>query len=88
MGMKQGLLWFDNDPKGSLEEKIARAAERYSQKFGHRPDTCYVNPQLVSSQEIVTSNGVRVMAAKHVLPHHFWLGVALPEHSTIPPRAS
>jgi hypothetical protein len=88
MTMKQGLLWFDNDAKGSLEEKIARAAERYHQKFGHQPDTCYVNPQMVSSQDIVTAKGERVVAAKNVLPHHFWLGVALSDHSAIPPRAT
>ncbi len=38
--MKQGLLWFDNEPKRSLQEKIARATERYVQKFGQQPNIC------------------------------------------------
>ena len=78
--MEQGLLWFDNDPKRSLEDKIAQAAERYSQKFGQQPNTCYVNPQMVAGPENgKIAKDVRVVTAKNILPHHFWLGVVRPE---------
>ena len=74
--MKQGLLWFDNDPKHSLEEKITQAAERYTQKFGQQPNTCYVNPQMVSGkEECKVLKKVRVVTAQNILPHHFWLGI-------------
>ena len=33
--VKLGWLWFDNDPKTSLEEKMDQAAARYRQRFGH-----------------------------------------------------
>ncbi len=74
--MKQGLLWFDNDSKRSLEDKIAQAVERYVQKFGHQPNICYVNPQMIVEQDAVRlSKQVRLATARNVLPHHFWVGV-------------
>jgi len=74
--MKQGLLWFDNDPRRSLEEKITQAAERYTQKFGQQPNTCYVNPQMVlgkGKRKVVKK--VRVVTAQNILLYHFWLGI-------------
>jgi hypothetical protein len=74
--MKQGLLWFDNDSKRSLEDKIAQAVARYVQKFGHEPNTCYVNPQMIGEGEDARiSKQVRVVPAHNILPHHFWIGV-------------
>ena len=42
--MKSGLLWYDADPKKPIWDKIEEAAQRYYEKFGVRPDTCFVNP--------------------------------------------
>jgi hypothetical protein len=72
--MKEGLLWFDNDPKRTLDEKISRAATRYQVRFGRRPTTCYLNIQDFDDkcEEIV---GLRVRSASNVQPHHFWIGV-------------
>jgi hypothetical protein len=82
--MKTGLLWYDGDPKRPLEDKISRAAERYRQKYGRWPNTCYVHPQNVDGvgqdgsslavrlQEPQTC--VRVLSAPNILLHHFWLG--------------
>ena len=74
--MKQGLLWFDNDSKRSLEDKIAQAVERYVQKFGHEPNTCYINPQMIGEgRTIKLSKQIRLATAHNILPNHFWLGV-------------
>jgi hypothetical protein len=79
--MKQGLLWFDNDPRRSLEEKIAQAAERYTQKFGKQPNTCYVNPEMaLGTGKRKEVNKVRVVTAQNILPYHFWLGIARSDH--------
>jgi len=72
--MRVGWLWFDNDPGRSVEEKVRRAAERYREKFGRAPDTCYVHPQAIGEKEL-QCGPVRVVAARHVLLHHFWLGI-------------
>ncbi len=75
--MKQGLLWFDNDSKRSLEDKIAQAAARYVQKFGHEPNICYVNPRMIGEGESAAMlKQIRVVSAHNVLLHHFWIGVA------------
>jgi hypothetical protein len=43
--MREGLLWFDDDPRRRLKEKILQAAARYQRKFGAAPDVCYVSAQ-------------------------------------------
>ena len=73
--MKVGLLWYDDDPRRDLAEKIGRAARRYRQKFGTSPDVCYVHPSALNNNGKVQKVGkVRVAALPSVLRHHFWLG--------------
>ncbi len=81
--MRQGLLWFDDDPKRTLEDKVALAADRYLQKFGRRANTCYVNPGMFEGKSGLQTNGVRVMTATFVLLHHLWVGVAPAEASDV-----
>ena len=42
--MKTGLLWFDDDPRKELEEKVLRAAAHYERKYGQAPNLCFVHP--------------------------------------------
>lgn len=72
--MREGLLWFDDDPGRALAEKVEQAAQRYWQRRGRRPTICYVHPSLLNGgpQEV---GHVRVMPLASVLLHHFWLGV-------------
>jgi hypothetical protein len=70
--MREGWLWFDNDPSSTVEEKVQRAAERYAAKFGRAPTTCCVHPQAIEGP--VQVGAVRVVPLRHVLLHHFWLG--------------
>lgn len=82
--MEIGLLWYDGDPKRPLEDKVGQAVERYREKYGRMPNTCYVHPLLVGDR---STDGlrlacrsrsaeavVRVLAAPNILVHHFWLG--------------
>ena len=71
--MREGWLWFDNDASRTVEEKVRRAAERYHKKFGRVPNTCYVHPEAIGEEELQCGS-VRVVAARHILVHHFWLG--------------
>ena len=72
--MKEGLLWFDNDPQRKLADKISRAATRYQVKFGRKPTLCYLNASNVEGKtdEI---NGIRIKLVDDILPNHFWIGV-------------
>lgn len=82
--MDIGLLWFDNDPKTVLEEKIRRAAGRYHRKFGQPATLVQANAgtlgelsSLAPPFEIeLDDTALKVVAAGNVLPHHFWVGVA------------
>jgi hypothetical protein len=73
--LTEGWLWFDDDPKSTLEEKVERAAQMYEEKHGHAPGTCCVHPETIAGDELRV-NGLCVVAARNVLLHHFWLGVA------------
>lgn len=72
--MREGLLWFDNDPKRKLADKINQAATRYQVKFGRRPTLCYLNIQEFDGQTEEVG-GVQLRSASNVRPHHFWIGV-------------
>lgn len=83
--MEVGLLWYDSDPQRKLEDKIGQAAQRYREKFGCWPNTCFVHPQAIkdgTEQELRVAcqwqSGravIRVVTAPYVLLHHFWLGI-------------
>jgi hypothetical protein len=77
--MKIGLLWFDDDPRKDLEEKVLRAAAHYEHKHGCVPDLCFVHPGAFGDNgdgKPKKAGSVEVWPGRSVLPHHFWLGVA------------
>jgi hypothetical protein len=90
--MQIGLLWYDGDPKRPLEHKIEGAADRYREKYGRWPNTCYVHPQAVAERtgkelwvpysDRSQSARIRVLSAPNILLHHFWVGERKPEPGT------
>lgn len=73
--MKEGLLWYDDNPGRDLAEKIGPAARRYQQKFGAPPNICYVHPSALNGNgKVQEVDGVHVASAPSILRHHFWLG--------------
>ncbi|MBI4770899.1 MAG: hypothetical protein HY784_10955 [Chloroflexi bacterium] len=76
--MNVGMLWFDNDPKRSFDEKVSRAVEHYRRKYGRAPDVCFVNPRSVASEaqeKTPSAAGLLLRTSKSVLPNHFWIGI-------------
>jgi len=73
--IQEGLLWFDDNPTRPVRDKIERAVQRYQQKYGHNPDVCYVHPAQLKEGDLSLAEDVKVLPAKSVLPHHFWLGI-------------
>jgi len=73
--MKEGLLWYDDSPDTSLEQKVAQAAIRYMRKHGHLPTTCHVHPSALGGNGKTSRAGnVLIAPLATVLRHHFWLG--------------
>ncbi|HOU15111.1 MAG TPA: hypothetical protein PKZ84_18530 [Anaerolineae bacterium] len=70
--MDVGLLWHDSGAE-DLAWKLARAAKRYRDRFGDKPNVCYVNPSLLPEGDRKV-DGILVRSSPRVLRHHFWLG--------------
>ena len=67
-----GMLWFDNDKKRTLVQKVERAAAYYENKHGEPADQCFVNPAHLEKR--INVAGLTVRPSKTVLMNHFWLG--------------
>ncbi len=77
--MDIGLLWYDDDPKKTLERKIGEAAERYHQRFGVLPNICHVHGNGDKSEDrrqaTVGSRQVAVVPNRAIRPHYLWVGL-------------
>ena len=72
--MYTGMLWFDNNPKKDLIEKLREAAGYYQKKYGQRPDLCYVHPSMLADASLA-SPGIEIRPNPVIRPYHLWLGV-------------
>jgi hypothetical protein len=72
--MDVGMLWFDDDAKRPLNDKVARAVEHYKTKYGATPTVCFVNPAMLKDAP-EAAGGVQLRPARMVLVNHFWIGV-------------
>jgi hypothetical protein len=75
--MNIGMLWFDNDPKLALVEKVRRASEYYHRKYGRIPDLCLVHPSMLSARpEQLTGHAgkLTVRPNRSIQPGHLWIG--------------
>jgi hypothetical protein len=72
--LEVGLLWYD-DSKADFAAKVHEAAQRYEEKFGHKPNCCYINPDCPQG-DAPRANGVRLVTNPAILPNHFWVGIA------------
>ncbi len=72
--MDIGMLWFDDDSRRPLSEKVARAVEHYKTKYRTVPTVCFVNPATLNGGPEMAA-GVQLREARHVLVNHFWIGV-------------
>ena len=75
--MNIGMLWFDNSPKVSLDEKIRKAANYYEDKYGERPRLCLINPKTApyTIPEGTKIAGIQVRLNRAVAINNFWMGM-------------
>jgi hypothetical protein len=84
--MDIGMLWFDNDKQADLHVKVNRAVTYYKKKYGQKPNICFVNPSMLSTNGNGThsrsgkgtakpSNGIEIRESLTMLPNHFWIGI-------------
>ena len=66
-----GRMWFDNDSKKPLEQKIRDAVRHYSQQK-LVINVCRVHPSDYNGTQLV--DGVKVESCTGVRPNNLWLG--------------
>ncbi len=72
--MNTGMLWFDNDPKTALDQKIQQAAAYFRAKYGQFPDVCLVHPSMLAEPQH-RAGRVTVRPLRIIAPNHLWIGV-------------
>jgi hypothetical protein len=75
--MDIGMLWYDDDHKRTLNERVSRAVDYYKAKYGVVPTVCFINPATLKDGP-ETAAGVQLRSARNVLADHFWLGIGEP----------
>lgn len=65
------LVIFDDNPKETLEERIAGAAIRFRKKHGFYPTECLVLPSAIKDLKKVGQ--VQVKPKLNALADHLWL---------------
>jgi len=74
--MKTGMLWQDDDPSSTLEEKVRRAAKYFRTKYGYRPDTCLVHHSAFADvkDKMLQVDTVTVRVGHPILATTYWIG--------------
>ena len=70
--LKMGLLWFDDNPKRPLAEKLDEAAERYQERFDMWPTLVHLNP---TQAEGLKYKRLRIFGDEHLRRNYFIVGV-------------
>ncbi len=70
--MKLGLLWFDDDAKRKVADKLDEAAERYAERFGVRPTLAHLNP---AQAEGLVHRRLRVCGDPGLWRNYFLVGL-------------
>ncbi|NJN17903.1 MAG: hypothetical protein HC822_17335 [Oscillochloris sp.] len=63
------LVWYDADPRRTINEKIQDASVAYTKRFSTAP-----NLVLVNIADMTTLAEMEVRSERTVQPHHFWVG--------------
>lgn len=72
--MDIGMLWYDDDHKRPLNERVSKAVDYYKAKYGVVPTVCFINPATLKDGP-ESAAGVQLRSARNVLVDHFWLGI-------------
>ena len=86
--MEIGLLWYD-DSQMEFATKVQQVAQRYEEKFGARPNRCYVNPASMPGEvKRLSLNGIKVVTSRAILSNHFWVGILGADQAEAPRRST
>jgi hypothetical protein len=72
--MNIGMMWYDGG-KGELAQRVSRAATYYQEKYGGKPNVCFVHPSGAEGCESSNVESICVRLSDLVLPGHLWVGI-------------
>ena len=72
--LKMGLLWFDDNPKRPLAEKLNEAAERYQERFDRWPTLVHLNPTQAEGLNLKNKR-LRIFGDEHLRRNYFIVGI-------------
>lgn len=67
-------MWFDDNGKKAVAEKIREGAQAYAARFGVPPTVALVN-----ESERADVEGLTVLTKGYIQRSNFWFGVEAPE---------
>ena len=70
--MKEGLLWYDNQGKIDLKDRIMSAVKFFESKYGYLPEKCFVNPATLE-KPFEMERKIKVFPSDLVIVNHIWL---------------
>lgn len=74
--MHEGRMYFDNDGKKTLLQKIEGAVKSYVDKYGKQPDLCLVHPSMLDKNtRQIELETVKIRPYRPVLPNSMWIGI-------------
>jgi hypothetical protein len=82
--LKEGLLWFDDDPRRSVVIKIRNAVERYEERFGIRPTFCYLNPAQMTNLRVLD---LLLIGESSLGRNYFLVGYDTDQEAVVPQSA-
>jgi hypothetical protein len=70
------FVWYDDNPKKAVKDKIDEAVLRYKQKYGKMPNLCMLSEKIQSSDysPAVSGLNLQIRTAKNVPQNYFWIG--------------
>lgn len=74
--MFSGLLWYDTGLKTDFAGVIEKAAARYAEKFGKRPDSVFVNPLSLPEGVIPALTGMTLQTRQTVMQNYIYVGIS------------
>lgn len=67
------LMWYDDNPKRTAEQKTQAAIIAYQQRFTANPNVVLVNEE----EQGIAIEGVTIRAEKNIRKNNYWVGLEL-----------
>lgn len=67
------MLWMDDDRKRTVVEKVQRAVEYYTGKYGQPVAEVHAHPITLGAGAPAAVGTVRVVSDHSILPDHWWV---------------